>query len=74
MSAEDIEQGIPLVGFQTTVSRATDIVGVQGTNQPGVFLDDDPQDEIRGCGHTPPFKPAPAARHRLMMELPGKTT
>jgi hypothetical protein len=62
VSAKDIEQGIPFGGFQPTVSRSIGTVGVQGANQPWVFLHDDPQDEIRGWGHTALFEFPPAAR------------
>jgi hypothetical protein len=51
VSANFIEQGIPLCRFQPTVSRRTGIVGVQGANQLGGFLHDESQNEVGGRRH-----------------------
>jgi hypothetical protein len=48
MSGKDVEKRIFLDGFQPAISRCIGIVGVEGPNQLGVFLDDDPQCKIRG--------------------------
>jgi hypothetical protein len=64
VSGNDIEQSIFLNGFQSAVSRCVGIAGVEGSNQLGVFLDDDPQGEVRGGSHATPFKLPPAAGQR----------
>ncbi len=62
--AENIEQGVSVGGIQAAIGGCTGIVGVQSPNQPWVFLDDDPQGEIRWRRHAPPFKLPPATRQR----------
>ena len=61
VSGNDIEQRIFLDGFQSAISGCVGIAGVEGSNQLGVFLDDDPQGEVRGGSHATPFKLPPAA-------------
>ena len=61
VSGKDIEKRILLDGFQPAISRCVGIVGVEGPNQLGVFLDDDPQGKVRGGRHVTPFKLPPAA-------------
>ena len=58
---KDIEQRIFLDGFQPAISRCAGIAGVEGSNQLEVFLDDDPQGEVRGGSHMTLFKLPPAA-------------
>jgi hypothetical protein len=64
VSAEDIEQRILFVGFQTAIGRRIGIVGVQGPNQFRVFFDNDPQGEVERRRHMALFKFPPAARQR----------
>ena len=61
MSGKDIEQRIFLDGFQPAISRCVGKVGVECPNELRVFLDDDPQSEVRGGRHVTPFKLPPAA-------------
>ena len=49
--AKDIEQRIPFGWLQPAVSRRIGISGVQVSNQLGVFLQDDPQDEAGERDH-----------------------
>jgi hypothetical protein len=48
VSGKHIKKRVLLNGFQPTVSRRIGIAGVEGPNQLGVFLDDDPQGEFEG--------------------------
>ncbi len=48
VSGKDIEKRIFLAGFQPAISRCVGIVGVECPNELRVFLDDDPQSEVRG--------------------------
>ena len=60
VSGKDIEKRIFLDGFQPAISRRVGIAGVEGPNQLGVFLDDDPQSKVRGGRRRAPFKLPPA--------------
>jgi hypothetical protein len=46
MSSNDIDQGIAFIGIQAAIRRRISIVGVQGSNEVWVFLDDDAQRHV----------------------------
>jgi hypothetical protein len=65
MSAENIEKGVPFFSVQTAaIGRNVGIIGIQLSDQLRVFLNDDPQDKIRGRPHVTLLKLPPAARQR----------
>ena len=57
----DIEQGIALNGFPGPIGRGLGIMRVRNAHQLKVFLDDNPQGEVRGRDHPPPFQLPSAA-------------
>jgi hypothetical protein len=62
--ADNIEQCLAVGGLQTTITCRIGIAGVQVPNQFGVFLNDDPQSEVRGRDHATLFKLKSAAGQR----------
>jgi hypothetical protein len=46
MSTKKIEQGVPFIGIKTAIRSSIGITGIQGTNQVGLFFDDDTQRDV----------------------------
>jgi hypothetical protein len=61
VSGKNIEEGIFLYNFQPAIGRCVGITSAEDPDRLLVFLDDDPQGEVRGGFHMTSFKLPPAA-------------